>query len=366
MSKKTFLRTGLSTVPLAVLVACGGGADIGGSPTEAAAGKPTTSSSTGQGIWVNATGGGDYSIQQTNVYKFNVDAAAGYYSNAVLSGPVVACTGSPTACGLPDPSGVPAVPPAADPAQLTNVANGTAYAERCTFLSGGPLSGTKTYTQTITHSASSPTRQYKYTWTYQVLPLSSDPVAALTAWDLFNSSGDSTAAVSIGADIAGQSVVKNASNGTKYSWSLRDDLGLSRITNLVVTMSDGSTSTPYSTDSTLAENAPGALAGDAGAVDFVHTTNAGSNGDTSLLLNGDARSILNGVIGLDTFAGNNNGGADGKALAKAVMTPVTVNLAPGTYTATLTGTVKGNAALLGLDFKVQQTLNIVGASCGAQ
>jgi hypothetical protein len=50
---------------------------------------------------------------------------------------------------------------------------------------------------------------------------------------------------------------------------------------------DGAAPTPVA--STYVQNAPGAKAGDPGALDFKYVTNAGSNGNLSLLANGDAR-----------------------------------------------------------------------------
>jgi hypothetical protein len=115
-------------------------------------------------------------------------------------------------------------------------------------------------------------------------------------------------------------------------------------------------------------------------VDFCYTTNAGSNGNTSLLLNGDARGILNGVslygpepcdLGTqttttspDTFAGNNNGGADGSALAYAKMDEQTVSsLGAGDYKVTLTGTVKGNNDLANIAFSVTSQPHISAGNC---
>ena len=151
----------------------------------------------------------------------------------------------------------------------------------------------------------------------------------------------------------------SAGRMARRSASLLDSSSFNRVVNLVV--SNGVSSFPAT--STVVANAPGALAGPPGAVDFAYTTNAGSNGAVSLLQNGDARTILN----TDGFAGNNNGGADGSALAWAIMDPVTLTLAPGTYSITLTGTVKGNTAQAApIPFSVSQTVQVIGQSCGPQ
>jgi hypothetical protein len=109
-------------------------------------------------------------------------------------------------------------------------------------------------------------------------------------------------------------------------------------------------------------------------VDFNYKTNAGSNGTAqAYLLEGAARGILNGnvsktspVNAIDQFPGNNDGGADGSALAEAIMNTVNVQLGAGTYTITLTGVVKGNSANGTSDqtINVSSTINVVTPGCG--
>jgi hypothetical protein len=162
-----------------------------------------------------------------------------------------------------------------------------------------------------------------------------------------DSNPDGTAHIDIAADIAGESVLKssNAKLGTKYSFSLIDGTG-NRVQNLAVSV-DGDT--PVAATSTVSY-----------PVDFAYVTNAGSNGALSLLMDDDARSILNG----DSFAGNNDGGADGSALALATMSPVGFDLGPGSHTIQLTGTVKGNSASADISFNVQEVLIITTPGCG--
>jgi hypothetical protein len=106
--------------------------------------------------------------------------------------------------------------------------------------------------------------------------------------------------------------------------------------------------------STIVQNCPGCLAGDPGAVDFDYTSNAGTFGNTSLLSNGDARALLAN----DSFAGNENGGADGSALAKAVVAPVDVFVPAGEHTVTLSGIIKGNDGFLDVPFSVSKQVTI--------
>jgi hypothetical protein len=113
----------------------------------------------------------------------------------------------------------------------------------------------------------------------------------------------------IGGQIASQSVVvSNAFPTGKYSYSLLDDVGLSRIVNLSLTVSDGTNSTLYAMTSQVVANAPGALAGETGAVDFDYVANAGQNppppnltAAQKALATGNARSILNGNVTTNTY-----------------------------------------------------------------
>jgi hypothetical protein len=168
--------------------------------------------------------------------------------------------------------------------------------------------------------------------------------------------------VTVNAEIAGESALQssNAKLGLKYSFSLLNGDGTSRVTNLILSLNGVPAATPLST---IVSNCPGCLAGAPGALDFAYTTNAGSNGNVSLLKDGDARTILNS----DSFAGNNNGGADGSALSMAIMDPVQFTLGEGSYSVTLTGLVKGNAASADLPFSVTKVITIIGLfGCGLQ
>lgn len=309
---------------------------------------------TGQGIMVNLDAQGTFAIVSNDFYQYDETTAASYFTN-VWNGnaPTVSCSGP----GCTSTSTPPVAPsaPAPDAGKVTGP-TGAVKTQKCIFLDGGTLSGS-TYTktdQTIQGSGSSK-KTWTFTYTYNVTP-TANPVTAFTAWNYVGSTGDSTAHISIGAEIAGESVISSAKFDKKYSFSLRDDLGESRVTNLVVTV-DG---IPYNATSQLVENCPGCLFGDPGSVDFAYTTNAGTNGVASLLTDGDARTLLNS----DSFAGNQNGGTDGRALAKAVMDAVEVALGPGDHTVTLTGSVKGNTATsANVDFTVTQTIHVIAPGC---
>jgi hypothetical protein len=246
---------------------------------------------------------------------------------------------------------------------------------------------------------------WTFTWTYTVAPdpAKPSPVPALTAWTLFNSTGGGTAPVALGATIASESVVVSSQFPTgKYSFSLAPttapgvpDQTQSRVSPLTWTITDASSNIvfgPQSDTATVVDNVPGSAAyAGPPALDFTYTANGGTFGDASYALldsaaglsvygmppataasdqvPGDARSILNGGVGTtayhDIFKGNDDGGADGSALSDAVAGGVTANLGPGSYTVTLSGTVKDNTTNFQQPFSVSQTVHIITPGCGA-
>lgn len=306
---------------------------------------------------------GSYALSETRIYKFNPDEAKAYFSNQFTGTVVLTGTQGPKQSSIPAAPAAPAPDWSVVTANGNGVGQGLAQEEKCLFLDGLALYGT-TYTQT----ASVKVLKTTYTWTYTY---SVEPVAVpepFTAWDLFQDTSDGgTANVTIDADIAGESLVisKQFQNQPKYSFSLLAPdpldpaLTVSRVTDLKVTV-DG---VEYPATSTVILNAPGAKAGDFGALDFTYFGNAGVNGNATAqlsLVNGDARTILNS----DIFAGNNDGGATGEALALARMATLTVALAAGDHTVVLTGIVKGNSAVADLPISVTNTVHIVTPGCG--
>jgi hypothetical protein len=312
---------------------------------------------TAQGIMVNLQAGGDFILTQNQLYQFNAGTATTYFDNNWDgNAPTVICTGG--ACGT-----APAAPgaPSPNPQEVngTPAAPGADQINECTFFNGGTLAGLS-YTQTAQISTGVKGTVYTYRYTYNVVPrvTSVDP---LTAWDLVNTTGGTSATINVNAQIAGESVVISNQFKTpgKFSFSLlENDSVTSRVQNLVVTVTDANNNTVATANpgSTLVFDSP------AGSLDYAYTTNAGSNGATGFLKNGDALSILN----TDVFSGNDNGGANGTDLAEAIMDQVRVTLTPGSYNVTLTGTIKDNTGTTSTGFNVTQQIHIIGQGCGVQ
>jgi hypothetical protein len=332
--------------------ACSSGGGSGSLADESSLGSEKGASKTAQGLMVDFGDIDNVAIVTNELYKLDQEEAASYYYNGITGTVIVNCSGNAASCASTNwPT--PPDAPAPDDAKLDNLA----WQDRCVFLDGGTL-GSEQYTKSISMKGKNGSGNYTFVFTYLIS--ASAPVAPNTAWELFHTSteGDAVSSMPLDIKIAGQSVNKssNAKLGTKYSYSLLNPDGTSRVQNLQVSFNGVLLAEP---SSTVAQNCPGCLAGDAGAVDFWFEANAGTNGDSSLLLVGDARSILNS----DTFAGNNNGGADGSALAHAIVDSIELPITDGDNLITVSGTVKGVDALASQTFTSSKTVHVVHAGC---
>jgi hypothetical protein len=337
-------------------------AESGSSELDIFKGEPTK---TAQGIMIAFDKSvDDFGEVNTQIYKFNRSTGSTFFNN-LNTGLTVACSGSPTDCGAANRPSNPAVP-----APSSSRAEDFAWTLRCLFLDGGSLTGTSFYNTDITKNGLNGRGNWKFSFAFTISPLVAtlDP---MTAWDLFHESNPETgtpAAISIGALIAGESVIDSGKLGIKYSFSLRNSDGSSRVNDLALSLDGTVIANPLST---IVENAPGAKTGDAGALDFIFTSNAATNGYTNLLSDGaspgnpalakDARTILN----TDSFAGNNDGGSDGRALALAVVDPIEVPATAGEHTLTLSGVVKGIDASASQTFTTTRRIHIVAEGCSS-
>lgn len=306
---------------------------------------------TGQGIMIDIKNSTDIAIVSDTIYSFDKVYATTFFNN-VLNATSVACQGNPlTDCAAANKPATPPIPP---PSQTE--AENFAYAQRCLFLDGGFLTATRSYRQDIFMPGLNGRGTWRFNHEYRLSPAYSD-VSPLTAWSVYQSGNPNAtfAQINLQADIAGLSA-NNSSRGTKYSFSLRREDGSSRVKNLSVSVNGTQVATP---SSTLVENCPGCKPGNSGAVDFLFNANAGSNGNTALLKNGDARAILN----TDYFKGNDNGGFDGRALAKAVMNPVSIQLPIGTNNVSVSATVKEIDAGVSTNFTIVKQINVIAQGC---
>jgi hypothetical protein len=288
----------------------------------------------------------------TEIWAFDHATAESYFTLTV-SGPVVSCQGSPTACTNPAPASPGA--PAPNNGQLV----ATASQNSCTFWDGGVLTS-NSYTQfsSVTVGTGPSQRTYKYTYTYTLAPnvASVDP---RTAWTL-QSSDLTVPDATIGGYIVGLSTQARSGGNwnLKASFTMNDGtLTGTRVTDLNAAVTDpSSVTTNYPLLTTL-----GASNG------FTYASNAGTFGPTNQLFeNANPADIVGGTAAsnggaFDNFAGNNNDVAE-----TAVITAVNVPLAgAGSYTVTITGNVKGNSGGLAQGFSATSSVNVFAGSCTA-
>jgi hypothetical protein len=344
-------RSPLLVAATLALVACN--ADIASTPLTPSAPSYAAAStvSNAQSIMVALDQIGPFQIVGTEIWAFDHAAAESYFTLTV-SGPVVSCQGSPTACSNPAPASPGA--PAPNNGQLT----ATASQNSCIFWDGGALTG-GSYTQfsSVNVGSGSTQRTYKYLYTYNLDP-NVGSVAPQTAWTL-QSSDLTVPNATIGGYIVGLSTQARSSGNwnLKASFTINDGLGGTRVTDLNAAVTDPSAvTTNYPLLTTLgASNA------------FTYLSNAGTFGPISQLFeNAAPAAIVGGTAlsnggGLDNFPGNNADVAE-----TAVITPATVPLSTaGAYTVVITGTVKGNSGGLSQPFSASSSIIVDAGSCTA-
>jgi hypothetical protein len=102
-------------------------------------------------------------------------------------------------------------------------------------------------------------------------------------------------------------------------------------------------------------------------LDYSYTANAllcNGTACSSLVNGATALGILNGTASIDTFPGNDNGGANGQALAAAELSGVSVNIGEGPHTVTTSALVKDNAGTAVGNVSVDLQVNVVSPGCG--
>ena len=235
----------------------------------------------------------------------------------------------------------------------------------CIFLNGGELSPVSTEKSAPSIKGLNGSGTFTFKYTYTISPLSTAQLLAKTSWE--KQVTINPARLQVLGTIAGLSALSQ-SKGVKYSFSLTtfntDSEPISRIESINVQLlnSKGLELSSSPTTSDIRTNTPGAIPYSEGAVDFFYT---GSNlvGNSSILPTSgkEARNILN----TDIFAGNNDGGSDGKSLQIADIKPVQFEIdVDGVYTIKITAVVKGNSAEGSTFQTISQTsqIRVVGAN----
>lgn len=314
------------------------------------AAKSNTATQTAQSIWTDFKAAGSDSIfgyTDTETYGFNEAVASNYYTLSV-TGPVMVCTGSSTNCAS---SNQPVIPEKPTPEPMFTMDR----ADECNFWKGAELTAvTKEPATTI--GGLNGRGNWTFTWTYTWTPISVP--AAETAWDLVETSSSGGASVTFTGRIAGLSAQKTSkSSAPKYSFSLLNSDGTPRLSNVSVTVDGGAA---IARGSAVISAQSGEFSefsiGSAGLVTLL-----AQSGMTSILTTGDAREILNA----DSFAGNDNGGSTGAALAFAQIESTKIQLTEGSHSIVLTANVKGIDGNTNVSISVIRGVRIQGlGNCG--
>jgi hypothetical protein len=353
----------LASVAAAALVACGGGGDSAPAPQARIA--AASSIQTAQGIWSDiGPAQPEYVVVENVEYVLQANdycqTATGYapavdgacsdgtfasgarsYFTTVVAATAAGgwkCSGNATTCAA---SNQPAMPAQPDPWDQKQVPGGFYPKSQCQFWSGSLADMSLPSGISVTLSGLNGKGNWTYTWdqvTATALQASVDP---RTAFGMKVTQQPGTVDVSLAGNIYGQSVQSGGKNGTKYSFSITESDGSLRVTNPVITLSqNGALLATFDSLSTPAVALSAEMTSAALPIDYAVPATADmlqTNGTSSLLASGpSALDILN----TDSFAGNDNGGSDGSALARAKLAPFTVTLGYGAYAVGVSANVK--------------------------
>jgi hypothetical protein len=205
--------------------------------------------------------------------------------------------------------------------------NAAAQSQKCTFFNGGMLEAKK----------------LGQVW---IIPVSTEPVAPKAAWNLISTGdGATNSDVTVDITIAGQSVVVNKGRA-KYSFTLLDEEGNPRISDLkvMVTGQDDVVDPAFAVE--VGDETNNCLA------DVLYSANADTFGRATDALLTDM--TLGEIIAQNAFSSTS---ACGNA-SVAKLDQLSYSLPAGTYTVTVTGTVKGNAGMASTPFEVTQTVTV--------
>lgn len=273
-----------------------------------------SSAKTAQSAMIDIQGVGDFIIGGNEVWHFDQDCGATYFS----------ATGG-------------------NAQQQENAKRNIAQQQRCKFWNGsGDLEGGTQGPVTVT--------------------VVTQPTEPKSCWVLWHSSGgESTVDICPTITIAGESFLLNERfkpNG-KYSFTLRNNDGSSRIQNLTVTLSGDANQTDYPAHTLVDGNA---LDNNC-LMDFLYLGDAGQNGSVKQYLHTSTAlgsATLGSILNSDSFEPN-NGGCPYTTIG--VVDPICYTLGPGSYTITVTGTIKGVDGNASLSFSSTGSVHISAEGC---
>lgn len=343
-----------------------------------AKGKTQDSTTTGQSVAIEAQTSGNLVVNGTEVWEFDpASAGRDYWVMISPSTPSPECTTkdgakcsealkqNPTCldvCTTEGQSGCMA--PAPGPNQTKA---DLAEADRCILWQGGILVAESEWTQSYVQVVGSGSARttWECSYTFSIKPIESTKnVSEHTAYRWVGDTENGQAQIHVTGWMASLSLLMKGSNWRKYSFSLRNSDGSYRVSDTMANLySDTDTTNPVASQTfgtRLTENPPGAKATSPGALNFLYEPQTAVNKltDPNEARAGDARAILNN----DDFTPNDDGGADGSALARADFQPFVFSAGEGAYTLKIYGTLKGNSSNATVYMSVTKNVHIRGVS----
>ncbi len=335
-------------------------------------GAPPNASQTAQSAMVDLqTDSNAYQIEGTITWTYHRDdCAVNSYNNAWNgSAPTVSCTGG----GQNGCQTAPSTPPAPDPDG--NKLRQHAQAERCTFFCGGTL-GSDSYAQDVAVIVNNPAPQaergnWKFTYTYDIVPKGTEEfpsaVAAHTCWTSEETGG--TVNVLFDGFVSSESYLKQSNGRTKYSFTLSDSLGASRVVNASAQLQkfDGTNWADVGSAVLLGPASDGTLPVTATTADYTYFGNVGVFGN-SVVYNalhapppgGRPATLVSAILLQDNFANNDNDLASGNVHEADFDSSFSGITEAGDYRIVLSGTIKGNAGTADQPFSVTSSQIVIG------
>jgi hypothetical protein len=321
----------------------------------------------------NMSSGGGYTALSVSGFTVGYKAVGGTGSGSLTDAELIAAMGDKL--------------PSADPDKLIALieSGNQNTGDWADFARGGSSSllASTTYDIVVRHvTDSSSVKDYDFKYTFAITPKADLTFVALTGWTLDELDESGTARVKIDGTIAAQSLVKKVSSRKgsttttkKYDFGLANADDTSRITYVEMKVDkivDEDSADAASSFLAYPEHQIVSAGFDDENVfngSFYFEENAGSFGTAAEdLMEGDARAILNNdpledgtTTSGDTFAGNDDGGVDGRALQHAVLDRSQFLLGEGAWRVTVRGNVKGNDGVADFDnaFSVDQTIDVI-------
>jgi hypothetical protein len=322
---------------------------------------PPNASQTAQDVMVKTVlDNSVFQISGTTTFTFDKDCAESNYtaSAGVWNGIPATCSGSAANCAeanRPDTPPAPA-PPDTGPDSIKN----HAQADHCTYYCGGTLLSWN-YTQTQTVKGKNNTNgNWTFTYNYSTSP-NTATVAAGTCWSCEETGG--TVDVGFTGFVSSESFLKQSNGRTKYSFTLLDSLGVSRVLGATAQLQKFNGTTWDNVGDPIAFTDP--LPVTSTTADYLYFGNVGVFGNSAVFNQlhatggGKPATNVSAILLEDNFVNNDNDLANGNVHEADYSGSFTLTQ-DGSFRITISGSVKDNAGTGAEVFSVSSNDIIIG------